>query len=544
MSTNLTKEEKLKFLRYYQTRPENYFTKVLGAPCEAYQNRILRAIAEHDRVAISACHDVGKSWTLARVVLWFGSVFPYSKIITTAPTNRQVEKILWSEIKAAYVRAKYPLGGRMLNTEWKITEQGDWFATGFSPANESAGNAGEGQGTESTFQGFHAPYLMVVFDEATGVRSALWTMAEGLLTSHNVKFVCIGNPTSTQSEFYKCFSDPAWHKVKLSCFDSPNLIINGITNLSQLEEEVAYCRTLSDEDFQARVKSYKVIKGYLLTLRWVVEKARQWGMDSPLFLSKVLGEFPHEGDNVAVPLRVVEEAQRRPPAAPLASDRKVIGCDVARFGSDSTVLHRMHGPNVLLKKALHKRDTMAVVGEIVALCKQEMPDVIVVDETGLGGGVVDRLEELRSEGIDIFPRVEIRGVQFGAAVECELPDCPHKSCDKARYVNKKARMFDLLAKDMRENIVLPDEDVYQSELPSIQYRYDSRGRMYIESKDEFKKRTGRESPDTADSLALTNFGRYDEITVGSFTTSTGAMKTQTTTLKPRSLSGVKSRLRY
>ncbi len=506
---DLSPDQLIRALETNQRFPEFFFKTTLGAECEEYQNRILRAIVEHDRVAISACHDVGKSWTLARVVLWFGSCFPYSKIITTAPTGRQVEKILWSEIKSAYVRAKQPLGGRMLQTEWKLTEQGDWFALGFSPSNEA--NVGEGQGTQSTFQGFHAPYLLVIFDEATGVKPALWTMAEGLLTSHNVKFVCIGNPTSTQSEFYKCFTNRAWFKIKLSCFDSPNLIANGITNKEELFNEVEYCRALNDEEFMARMKSYKVVKGYLLTLRWVIEKALDWGLDSALFLSKVLGEFPEEGENVAIPLRIVEEAQRREaPEFNAATDRKVIGVDPARFGTDSTVITRMRGVHAYKKRALNKKRGTEVVGEIVNECAEEMPDIIVVDETGMGGPIVDMLIELRDEGLKIAPTVEIRGVQFGAGFD-------HDTKEWEKYVNHKARMYDLLAEDMRSCIVLLDEEVYQAELPTIQYRFDTKGRKEIESKDKYKKRTGRGSPDHSDSLALANYGRYDELSVGSFT---------------------------
>ena len=524
----------LKALEVWRGNPNPFFRDVLGAECERYQEEINDAIARYDRVAISACHDVGKSWDLARIVLWFGTCFPYCKIITTAPTGRQVEKILWSEIRSAYRRSRVPLGGRMLTTEWKITEEGDWFALGFSPSNEAT--QGEGQGTQSTFQGFHAPYILVIFDEATGVKPPLWVMAEGLLTSANVKFVCIGNPTSTQSEFFKCFSNRAWHKIKISCFDSPNLIANGITTKQQLLDEVEHCRTLDDEAFHARMKGYAVVKPWLLTLRWVIEKALDWGTDSALFMSKVLGEFPEEGDNVAIPLRVVEEAQRRgeqPPAPLAAGERRTIGVDVARFGSDSTVITVMHGRRVVKKKVLNKRDTTQVVGEIIALCSpDDMPDVIVVDETGLGGGVVDLLREARNTGTRLHSHVEIRGVQFGEGFSAET-----QAKFKEKYVNVKARMYDLLAQDMRTRIALLDEEVYLAELPSIQYRYDSKGRMEIESKDQYKKRTGRGSPDHADSLALANFGHYDELTVGSFSkgkvSTEGRNKPRSATLKGR-----------
>ena len=137
------------------------------------------------------------------------------------------------------------------------------------------------------------------------------------------------------------------------------------------------------------------------------------------------------------------------------------------------------------------------------------------------------MNEARNTGVSIHANVEVRGVQFGAGFDAEL-----LGREKEKYVNVKARMYDLLAKDMRSRIALLDEEVYLSELPSIQYSYDSKGRMQIESKDQYKKRTGRGSPDHADSLALANFGHYDELTVGSF--SKGTTTTTGSGNKPRS----------
>lgn len=509
---NLSPEVLAKALAGWRKYPALFFRDVLGVTLEPYQEKILHAIANNERVAISACHDVGKSFTLARVVLWFGICFPKCKIITTAPTGRQVRAILWSEIRSAYARSLVPLGGRMLTQEWQIDEHGDWFAIGFSPSNEAARTT-EGQGTQSSFQGFHAEGgILVIFDEATGVKKPVWTMAEGLLTQDNVKFVAIGNPTSTQSEFYKCFSDRSWAKVKLSCFDSPNLIANGITDMAALVRELDYCRTLNDNEFLARMRSYVSPKPYLLTPKWVIAQTLKWGLQHPLTLSKILGEFPEEGDNVLFPLRMVEEAQERE-YIPQPNDERLMGIDVARFGSDSTVLTYIHGYKVLAKKALFKRDTNVVCGEAIRMAQDlGMPDIITVDETGLGGGVVDVLTERSSEGKGLSEKVRVRGVQFGEAPEGEE--------DAERYVNKKARMYDLLAQDLRSNIALLSEDVYLEELPLVVYTYDSKGRMKIESKDEFKKRTGRGSPDHLDSLALANYGRYDEIPVGSFNSMT------------------------
>lgn len=496
----ITEKEASQARDYYEKNPLKFFEELLGVDLEEYQKEIVTAVFENDQVAVSACHDVGKSFTFARIVIAYALIFPFSKIITTAPTGRQVKHILWSEIRSAHARAKVPLGGKMLQTEWQLTDQGDWFALGFSPQKDAQVPGSEGQGTSSTFQGFHAPHVLVVFDEATGIPKSIWDMAEGLLTSHNVKFICIGNPTSTQSEFYKCFQSKFWKKIKLSCFNSPNLIANGITNKDELISELNIVRSLNDEEVIARIQSYKVVKNHLLTLRWVVEKALKWGVTHPLFVSKALGEFPEEADNVHIPLGLVEKAQRRV-YEPKEGDCRALGIDVARFGSDASAFTYLHGWQQKAVKALHKRDVTEVAGEAMAFMREHgWPDIVCVDETGIGAGVLDILRENQRTLEYGMPRgMQIVGVQNGAACE--------KDEDVAMFVNVKAQMFDWLAKDMLEGLALLEEDAYQEELPQIIYKYDRKGRLYIESKDEFKKRTGLGSPDRADSLGLANYGR-------------------------------------
>lgn len=487
--------------------PKLYFKNILGVErLEAYQERVIDIVANNDRVSIKACHDLGKTFLMARIAMWFLNMYVNSKVITTAPTFTQVERILWSEIRAAHAKAKLKLGGKLNMTDW--TYNPEWFALGLSPRNEAG--TGEGQGTQSSFQGYHAPHILVIFDEATGIPPAMWTMVEGLLTSAHVKFIAIGNPTSMASDFYKCFKDKAWAKVSLSCFDSPNLIANGITDKEKLKDEVDKVRAMSDDEALEHLKSYKAPVGYLITTKWVVEQTLKWGFDHPLTISKIFGEFPEAGDDTLMPLGCVEASQLRV-VYPSPTDRKCIGVDVARFGSDSSVLTAIHGPKQLHRKQLYKRRTTEITGEVIKLSRDiGGADVIVVDETGLGSGVVDELVEAKRQGL-LPKHCEIRGIQFGAA-------CEHVE-DKEKYVNIKARMFDLLAKDLEDEDngfnLLPDS-VYLEELPSIKKRYNSKGQLFIESKDDYKKRTGRASPDNSDSVALANFGRYDDMKIGMF----------------------------
>ncbi len=487
--------------------PVYHAEKIQGVEhIESYQKRIMLAVATHERVVISACHAVGKTWTMARIILWFTSTHPGAKVITTAPTAKQVELLLWSEIRAGFSKSKFPLGGDMLSTRWQLDN--DWFAVGFTARNEKT--EGEGQGTASTFQGYHSKYILVIFDEATGVPNLIWNQAEGLLTSGAViRFVAIANPTSKSCDFYKCFSLPNYKKIKLSCFDTPNFIANGMTSKADLLRELEHLQELSEEEKLTRLETYPRVNDHLITVKWVMEMILRWGITHPLVVSKCFGEFPEEDERSLISFSVIEQARIRQYEIK-SNDRICIGVDVARFGTDKTIITVMKGCKVLQKKTLVKRDNIDVTGHIVKLIQsfEAAPIYVCIDGTGLGSGVVDILKEQRNE--ERIPHsVVIREVHFGAS--------PGDSDDdKKHYANLKAKLFVQLATDLKEEIALLDEDIYSEELPTIHYRFDSKGRWVIESKEEYKQRTGRSSPDTADSLALANFGRY-EYGVGTFT---------------------------
>ena len=208
----------------YLNDPAFWMTDALGIESlEPYHSDIATQIVKYDRVAVKACHSVGKTWLMARISLWFFSMFDNSIVITTAPTHRQVKALLWGEIKDAYKKSSVNIGGRMLDTELKLGDK--HYMMGFSSKTSGAKNT-EQQG--STFQGFHSDNILVVFDEAVGISVDIWTQAQGLLTSgKTVKFVAIANPTTKNCEFFNCFSKPDWKKITITCFDSPNMIANG-----------------------------------------------------------------------------------------------------------------------------------------------------------------------------------------------------------------------------------------------------------------------------------------------------------------------------
>jgi len=355
--------------------------------------------------------------------------------------------LLWAEIAKSYHNSRVPLGGRLLTTELKIDD--DWFALGLSPKIDVDKEA-------ERFQGFHAPYVLVIIDEAAGVSNKLWQAAKGLILNDNCRLLAIGNPGSPSGNFFDCFKDPLWHKIHISAFETPNV-----------------------------VAGKEVIPG-LVTKEWIEDRKKDWGESNPLYISKVKGEFPEEAEDTLILLSWVVAAKN---AELEATGPKGLGVDVARFGTAWTVLTAIHGPKVKEIIAFQGKDTMKTAGWTVKMMQRhDIPAYSTcVDDVGVGGGVTDRLHE---EGHKTQP------VNAGAKAE-----------DPGQFFNLSAEMHWAMRKRFETgNIDIPDDDRLTSQLPARKYDMTSKGQIKIEGKEDMKKR-GLKSPDFADSLVLAIHGQ-------------------------------------
>lgn len=156
----------------------------------------------------------------------------------------------------------------------------------------------------------------------------------------------------------------------------------------------------------------------------------------------------------------------------------VVGADIARFGDDATVFVKRQGLQVIATKKIHKADTQDVAEQLFDFSDGGK---INIDDTGVGGGVTDRLKRLHANVVPI---------NFGAA-----------AMNKKKYPDIISEMWFNLA-SMLPNIGLPNNDELLAELAARQYKYTTDERRKVESKDEYKKRTGRHSPDMADATIL------------------------------------------
>jgi phage terminase large subunit len=252
-------------------------------------------------------------------------------------------------------------------------------------------------------------------------------------------------------------------------------------------------------------------------VKWVMQMVLQWGPKHPLVVSKCFGQFPEEDSSVLISLGMIEKSQLREREVMPTHARVSIGVDVARFGSDKTVITKIKGNQMLEKRVLVKRDSNHISGVLCQMIAEE-PSInihIVVDGTGVGSGVVDAMNE--NVTLKVIPNyIQIHEVHFGSSAAIEGTSEIEQDKMKAKFVNLKARIFVELGEALKKDLCLIEDDELPLELPTIKYKFDSKGRWQIESKDEYRARTGRSSPDSADSLALANFGRTDAIGGSSF----------------------------
>ena len=199
----MDKQEFLKIVRASKKHPVFFVENVLGDKLWKKQKQILNEV-QHNNVSVASCHGAGKSFTASRVVLHAMAVHPGTQVITTAPTNRQVKKVLWKEIRTGHKRSNFPIGGKVLTQEMQIDD--DWFALGFATSD-----------TDS-FQGFHGKKVLVVADEAAGVDETIFNGIDGITSGANSRVLHIGNPTSRAGRFYQShtMADNSFVKFNIS----------------------------------------------------------------------------------------------------------------------------------------------------------------------------------------------------------------------------------------------------------------------------------------------------------------------------------------
>ncbi len=216
-----------------------------------------------------------------------------------------------------------------------------------------------------------------------------------------------------------------------------------------------------------------------------VERLRQ-ELSESAWRQEMLCDFSASADDMLIPIDLVTEAcARRVDYADVKGMPVVLGVDVARFGSDSSVIFRRQGLQAFAPIVLRGLDNMELADRVAAAIAEHRPHAVFID-AGQGQGVIDRLRHLGHEVIE---------VPFGG-----------RALQEARFVNRRSEMWFAVREWLKAGGCLPCEGAentrLKSELSTPLYWYDAAGKIVLEPKDKIKERLGA-SPDIADALALT-----------------------------------------
>lgn len=446
-------------IRYYADRPVHFVEDLLHVTPDDKQAEILQLVADHTMTSVRSGHGVGKSAVEAWTALWFMATRPFPKIPCTAPTQHQLFDILWAEI-SKWLRRNPALEHEFIWTREKIYLRGypeEWFAVARTATKPDA------------LQGFHADNVLYIIDEASGVSDNIFEPVLGALSTPGARLLMCGNPTQLNGFFYE-----SHHKNR------------GAYAVHHIDGR----------------ESSRVGQDFVDTI------ISMYGEDSDVFRVRVAGEFPLAQDDVMIPLSLVEASitagyDYKPAAVPNLIH---IGCDVARFGDDQTVIGQKVDEKVDFYKKRRGQDTMKTADDIIELgeslvrrYKFQGKIPVKVDDGGVGGGVVDRLRQIKRNDPDRFRWLEIFPVKFGTRIRHLYY---HDSTSYMMGVVK--RMLTSLDEDGTKKpieLILPEDHNLIAQLSSRRYSVTENSKVKAESKDLMKKR-GLPSPDEADCLLL------------------------------------------
>jgi hypothetical protein len=410
------------------------------------------------KIARASGRGIGKSAFLAWISIWMFSCIPSSTVVVSANTEQQLKSTTFPEIRKWATMA--------INSRWfehnamslrpsdfliqamkETTDYDDayWYIQARLWSEEAP----------DAYAGIHSQQGMcVLFDEASGIPSVIWPVAQGYFTDKTIHrfWIAISNPRNPTGEFFNCFhgNRDQWNHAN----------IDG--------------RSVEENDHAL----YSSI-------------IAQYGEDSDQARVEVYGQFPRQGDQQFIGRGDVDDAVAREvfydDGAPL-----LMGVDPARFGNDKAIIAFRQGKDArsIPMQSYQKCSVVELAEYCARAIDKYKPDGVFIESDGVGGGVTD---VLKASGYNVIE------VKVGGGAQ-----------DKDMYSNHRTELWGRM-RDWVANGALPNNKELCDDLCGPMYEFSLKGQIKLEQKEKMKKR-GHASPDWADALAATfsrTIGRKD-----------------------------------
>lgn len=497
-------------LRQWRTDWNRFAAEALGVYLDADQTEILTAIQNSQRVSVASGTARGKDFIAAIAALaflyltprWDSSGFELesnTKVILSAPTDRQITNIMTPEFTKLFLRAHHrgvDLPGRLVGNDIR-TDHKEWFLTGFKADDK----------TIEAWSGMHADNIFFILTEATGIVDLIYDAIEGNMQG-NSKLLLVFNPNISTGYAAASQRSPRFTKFRLSSLTAPNVVeksvvIPGQVNYEWVKDAVEHWCIKIDESERDILNADFFWEG-------------SWYRPSDLFRIKVLGLFPKVSEGVLIPREWIELANLRwkNRTGDIFQQRPLrLGVDVAGMGRDSSVFCFRFGD--LVEKFISvtgggTANHMEVAGRIKVYLEDYSNRYTgffaqaFIDTIGEGAGVFSRLEEQKAR-MEIF-RWAVHSAKFSQAAEDGTGNPLTDVTGQYKFLNMRAYLMwavrDWLDPARNTKAMLPPDEELTQEMTETQWKFRSNGSIQIEDKEEIKKRIKR-STDKLDALADT-----------------------------------------
>lgn len=456
--------------------PAGFCSTILGLEPWSRQTDMLEGIRDHQFGAVAAGRKVSKSCSIACAALWFYSSFENARVVLMSTTARQVDEILWTEVRqlkegsgrCVKCRRDDPHGPKPCPHSAQITGDLKLLARSGLKSHDFRSIVGYTTRDPVAAQGTSGYNLLYLVDEASGVADTTIDALEGNCAGGG-RLWLLGNPNKARGRFADAHlkKDAGFFAMRISSEESPNVV-------------------------EGRV----IIPG-LATRDYIERMRKTWGENSALYKIHVRGEFVLGEDGKAISVALIAEATERWHETE-ATGRLQIGLDPAGEGGqgDETTFAARRGRKHVHLSAHLGLDENGILAELLQIVGKlrapgEVPVVAVDSEGSIGAPLYGVLKRYAYEHPGSFEVVRVRASQLMPPSSIEIPF---------------ERVRDALWGNLRDwlqngGAILEDEKLAQ-ELNAVEFTHNDRlAALKITPKKDIRKEIGR-SPDRADALAL------------------------------------------
>lgn len=478
---------------------------VLG---KSYADVASGVLPSYKNVAIESGTGTGKTYCLARIVLWFLDCFDNSLVLTTCPSENQLKGGLWSEISMLYpkikkLRPKSHKWQLKLAMEWNINDSmtedekvlaraNAWQATGFITGTSSS------KESEDKARGFHRKFMLIVLEECTGIPPSIITAFQNTCTGNTNFIIGVGNPNNEFDALHQFSLQKDCFSIRASSLDHPNIV----------NQKELYAGAITQSSINSRTDNY--------------------GEQSPLWQAMVRGISPAQSTDSLIKMEWIEKCLgTNNEDDPKVYSQNAVGADVANsengdkaalvWGEENSIVDVQE---FQCSNATHLAYNLYMTSTELGIKGYEdygtpvLDDYSIdaqyvgVDSVGVGVATVNAF-------VDNNFRVQsLQGGQWKEVIPTEERWEAGKKIEAPMYKfqNLRGQMYWELREDIRLgyiNINLADKVMQAQlckELCIPKYETDG-GVIKIEGKADIKKRLGGKSPNVADAVVYWNWVR-------------------------------------